>query len=138
MRFNTCPFKRALIESDLLLTKAAMEDSEVDQFKIVKTKKFGVFQSYEIQPIKFKVFAEINSNEIEVIMEGELKQLTTDKIINVGKYLPGTYPYTVSWNTELGSIKEDRQLEIWPSESNILDGSLSMYEVDLIDGPYEE
>lgn len=43
-----------LHESDLLLTKAAMEDSEVDQFKIVKTKKFGVFQSYEIQPIKFK------------------------------------------------------------------------------------
>ena len=126
-----------LHESDLLLTKAAMADSEVDQFKIVKTKKFGLFKSYEIQPIKFKVFAETNSNAIELSMDGQNKQLLTDESINIGEYLPGTYPYSVSWETEIGSVKEERQIEVLPSESNVLDGSLSMYEVDLIDGPYE-
>ena len=65
-------------------------------------------------------------------MEGQKKQLTTDKIISIGEYLPGTYSYSVTWNTELGSAKEERDIEILPNESNVLDGNLSMYEVELI------
>ncbi|WP_332645986.1 TcaA NTF2-like domain-containing protein [Lysinibacillus sp. 54212] len=127
-----------LHESDQLLTQVATEDSEVDQFKVIKIKKFGLFNSYEIQPIKFKVFAETNSNAIEVSIDGQNKRLSTDESVSISKYLPGKYPYTVLWETEIGSVTVERQVDIWPSESNVLDGSLPMYEVDLIDGPYDE
>lgn len=126
-----------LHESNQLLAQAATEDSEVDQFKIVKTKKFGVFKSYEIQPVKFKVFAETNSDAIEVSLNGQNKKLSTDESVSIGEYLPGKYTYAVLWETEIDSVKEERQVEIWPSESYVLDGNLSMYEVDLIDGPYD-
>ena len=127
-----------LHDSDQLLTYAATADSEADHFKIVKTKKFGLFQSYEIQPIKFKVVAETNSDAIEVTLDGQKKQLSTEENIDVGEFLPGKYTYVVSWENEIGSVTEEQEIYVWPGESNILDGSLSMYEVDLFEGSYDE
>lgn len=127
-----------LHDSDELLTKATIEDSEVDEFKIVKTKKFGLFNFYEIQPLKFKLVAETNSHAIEVTIDGQSKQLSTDESVSIDEYLPGSYPYTLVWDTEIGSVTKEQQVDIWPSESNVLDASLAMYEVDLIDEPYDE
>lgn len=127
-----------LHESNQLLTQAATEDSEADQFKIVKTKKIVVFQSYEIRPIKFKIFAETNSDDIELSMAGENKQLSVEENVAVGEYLPGEYPYSLTWSNEIGSVKKERKFYVRPTKSNVLDGTLPMYEVDLIDGPYNE
>lgn len=127
-----------LQKSDELLTQVSTEESQVSQFKVIKTKKFGVFHSYKILPIKFTLVAESNSDSIKVSIDGQNKQLSPDKNLSMGEYLPGEYPYTLKWETDFGSVKVERSVDILPSKTTVLDGNLPMAEVYLNDELYDE
>ncbi|MEG0260518.1 MAG: hypothetical protein RR651_11655 [Lysinibacillus sp.] len=124
--------------SDELVAQASTKDTETNQFNIVKSKKFGLFQSYTIKPVKYKVLVETYDNAVELNFGDENKKLSTEKPVNIGEYLPGNYTYSIAWKHEIGSVEEDLEFYVWPSEENVLEAKFDYYEVDLTGGYYDE
>lgn len=71
--------------SDELIIQASTKDVETDQFNIVKSKKFGLFQFYTIKPVKYKLLAETNDDSVELNFVDENKKLSTKKAIKIGE-----------------------------------------------------
>lgn len=124
--------------SDELIIQASTKDVETDQFNIVKSKKFGLFQFYTIKPVKYKLLAETNDDSVELNFVDENKKLSTKKAIKIGEYLPGNYTYSIAWKNEIGSVEEEREFYVWPSKENVLEATFHYYEVDLTGGYYDE
>lgn len=121
--------------SDQASLKVGLEGEGIKQFKIVKTKKIGLFPYYEIQPIKFKVFATANNSNMSIVFNNNETIMLKGEKVEIGEFLPGPYKYSISWKSDIDSILEERQFYVYPSEENELEAYLESFAIHLYNEP---
>lgn len=114
------------MEKDNALTSDMAFNSGQNKLTLVKTKKWGLFTNYAIEPTAVAVTAPTAQENLKIKFDGKEEELGMGADTWERKLLPGEYDYTIIWDSPYGQVEKvftgavyNDYTNEWPTEMEL-------------------